>query len=47
MHVEIPTDRANVVKDSKACNNAHESERAIYRLKYKLCGSVFNHFDSP
>jgi hypothetical protein len=47
VNVEIPTDRFNVVKDSKACNNTNKSESAIDGLENELCGSVFNHDYSP
>jgi hypothetical protein len=47
VNVKIPTDRADVVKNSKAGDEAYETKRAINGLENKLCGSVFNHGLSP
>jgi hypothetical protein len=47
VNVEIPTYRVDIIKDSRACDNAHESERAIDSLIDQLSGSVFYHYLSP
>ena len=41
--VKVPTDKGDVVKDSKARNAADKSERAVYGLENELRGSVFDH----
>jgi hypothetical protein len=47
VNVEIPTYRVDIIKNSRACDNAHESERAIDSLIDQLSGSVFYHYLSP
>jgi hypothetical protein len=43
VNVEIPTDRVNVVKDSKACHEPHESQGNVDGLINQLGSSVFDH----
>jgi hypothetical protein len=47
MHVEIPTDHTEVIKDSKTCDSSDKSEGAVNCVINKLCGSVFYHNTSP
>jgi hypothetical protein len=47
VYVEIPTDRMDIVKDTRRCNAAYESKRTIDRVKNELCGSAFDHDNSP
>ena len=43
VHVEIPTDRADVIKDSKTCDTTDKSEGAINCVINQLRCSVFKH----
>ena len=47
MHVEIPTDHIDVIKNSETRNASDKAERAIKGLENKLCCSVFTHKASP
>ena len=46
VYVKIQTDRMNIIKNSKTCNNAHKTERAIDCPENKLCYSVFDQNNS-
>jgi hypothetical protein len=43
VNVEIPTDRIDIVEDSKACNDTYKSEGHVDSLINQLGSSVFDH----
>ena len=45
VHIKIPTEQVDVVKNSETCNTSYKPECAINCVENQLCGSVFNHGD--
>jgi hypothetical protein len=47
VNVKIPTNRFDIIKNSKARNASNQTERAIDSLENKLYCSIFNHISYP
>ena len=47
MHIEIPTDGRDVIKDAEAGDEADKTQGAINGLENQLCRSVFDHMNHP